>query len=125
MNDISAAQVKALRERTGVGLMECKKALTDAKGAFTLPNLTKTKHILTPTKDGFQFYPPSITVDLSKGDVSNVAFVGSASINERMYIPIFRSPHSASSAGAAYAVTDASFELACDDGGCTLVGPLE
>ena len=30
--DITAAQVKALRERTGAGMMECKRALVEAKG---------------------------------------------------------------------------------------------
>jgi elongation factor Ts len=32
MPDITAAQVKELRERTGAGMMECKKALVEAKG---------------------------------------------------------------------------------------------
>jgi elongation factor Ts len=32
MTQISAAQVKELRERTGAGMMECKKALTEAQG---------------------------------------------------------------------------------------------
>ncbi len=32
MADISAAAVKALREKTGAGMMECKKALTEANG---------------------------------------------------------------------------------------------
>jgi elongation factor Ts len=32
MAEISAAAVKALRDRTGAGMMECKKALTDAAG---------------------------------------------------------------------------------------------
>src|SRR5688572_31620721 len=32
MADISAALVKELRERTGAGFMDCKKALTDADG---------------------------------------------------------------------------------------------
>jgi elongation factor Ts len=31
---ISAAQVKELREKTGAGMMECKKALTDANGDY-------------------------------------------------------------------------------------------
>jgi elongation factor Ts len=30
--DITAAEVKALRERTGAGMMECKRALVEAKG---------------------------------------------------------------------------------------------
>jgi len=32
--DISATQVKELREQTGAGMMDCKKALTEAKGDF-------------------------------------------------------------------------------------------
>ena len=32
MAAISASQVKELRERTGLGMMECKKALTEADG---------------------------------------------------------------------------------------------
>lgn len=32
MADITAAQIKALREKTGAGMMECKKALTEASG---------------------------------------------------------------------------------------------
>jgi elongation factor Ts len=32
MTDISAKDVKALRDRTGAGMMDCKKALTDADG---------------------------------------------------------------------------------------------
>ena len=30
--DITAADVKALREKTGAGMMECKKALTECNG---------------------------------------------------------------------------------------------
>jgi elongation factor Ts len=32
MSEVSAADVKALRERTGAGMMDCKKALTEAGG---------------------------------------------------------------------------------------------
>src|SRR5437764_13737067 len=32
MADITAAQIKALREKTGAGMMECKKALIEAEG---------------------------------------------------------------------------------------------
>ena len=32
MAEITAAQVKELRERTGAGMMECKKALVEANG---------------------------------------------------------------------------------------------
>ena len=34
MADISAADVKKLRELTGAGMMDCKKALTEADGDF-------------------------------------------------------------------------------------------
>ena len=33
MTEISAAMVKDLREKTGVGMMDCKKALAETKGA--------------------------------------------------------------------------------------------
>jgi elongation factor Ts len=33
---ITAAQVKELRERTGIGMMECKKALTETNGDMEL-----------------------------------------------------------------------------------------
>ena len=32
MADISASTVMELRQRTGLGMMECKKALTEAEG---------------------------------------------------------------------------------------------
>ena len=32
MAEITAAAIKALREKTGAGMMECKKALTEANG---------------------------------------------------------------------------------------------
>ena len=34
MSEISAADVKNLREQTGAGMMDCKKALTEANGDF-------------------------------------------------------------------------------------------
>ena len=34
MAEITAAQVKELRERTGAGMMECKKALVEANGVI-------------------------------------------------------------------------------------------
>ena len=36
MANVSAAMVKELRERTGLGMMECKKALTAADGDIEL-----------------------------------------------------------------------------------------
>ena len=36
MNNISASQVKELREKTGLGLMDCKKALEEANGDLDL-----------------------------------------------------------------------------------------
>ncbi len=44
MSEISASKVKELRERTGAGMMECKKALTEASGDLDLAieNLRKS-----------------------------------------------------------------------------------
>lgn len=41
MSQISASLVKELRERTGLGMMECKKALTETDG-----DLTKAEDLL-------------------------------------------------------------------------------
>ena len=34
MSDITPAQIKALRDATGAGMMDCKRALQDADGDF-------------------------------------------------------------------------------------------
>jgi uncharacterized protein YkwD len=99
-------------------------ALTDADGGFTLANLSRGTHTLTPTKSGFQFYPPTLTVDLSAGDVSSVSFVGSSSIHEQLYLPQMLGRASGSAASAGLTAEDASFELVCDEEGCSLLGPL-
>ena len=54
MADISAAQVKALRERTGLGMMECKKALVEAAGDMELAidNLRKSSGLKAAKKAG-------------------------------------------------------------------------
>jgi len=44
MADITAALVKQLRERTGVGMMECKKALTESKGDIDEAVVVLRKH---------------------------------------------------------------------------------
>ena len=45
MAAISAALVKELRERTGLGMMECKKALVDAEGDIAV----SYTHLTLPT----------------------------------------------------------------------------
>jgi len=44
MAEITAALVKDLRERTGAGMMECKKALVEAKGDLTEAEVVLRKH---------------------------------------------------------------------------------
>src|SRR5664279_782370 len=44
MAEITAALVKALRERTGAGMMECKKALVEAKGDIGEAEVVLRKH---------------------------------------------------------------------------------
>lgn len=52
MANISAAQVKELRERTGLGMMECKKALTETDGDIELAieNLRKNSGLKAAKK---------------------------------------------------------------------------
>ena len=51
---ISASQVKELRERTGLGMMECKKALTEAAGDIeaAITNLRKSSGLKAAKKAG-------------------------------------------------------------------------
>ncbi|MFG6668349.1 translation elongation factor Ts [Halomonas sp. HNIBRBA4712] len=54
MAAISASQVKELRERTGLGMMECKKALTEADGNIdvAIENLRKSSGLKAAKKAG-------------------------------------------------------------------------
>ncbi|MFC0268800.1 translation elongation factor Ts [Kushneria aurantia] len=54
MAAISASQVKELRERTGLGMMECKKALTEADGNIdtAIDNLRKNAGLKSAKKAG-------------------------------------------------------------------------
>lgn len=54
MAAISASQVKELRERTGLGMMECKKALTEAGGDIdvAIDNLRKSSGLKAAKKAG-------------------------------------------------------------------------
>ena len=54
MSNISASQVKELREKTGLGLMDCKKALEESQGDLELAieELRKTSGIKASKKSG-------------------------------------------------------------------------
>ncbi|MWJ27350.1 elongation factor Ts [Halomonas sp. ZH2S] len=54
MAAISASQVKELRERTGLGMMECKKALTETEGDIdvAIENLRKSSGLKAAKKAG-------------------------------------------------------------------------
>ena len=54
MSNISASQVKELREKTGLGLMDCKKALEDAEGNLdkAIEELRKTSGVKASKKSG-------------------------------------------------------------------------
>ena len=54
MTTISASQVKELREKTGLGLMDCKKALEEANGDLDLAieELRKTSGLKASNKSG-------------------------------------------------------------------------
>ena len=105
--------------------------MTDCAGNFSLPNLSRGIHTLTPTKEGYQFYPPHVTVDLLKGSVSGVSFTGSTSVYNKVFLPsLHAGRYTASSSGVQHSssemtVTEHSFRLDCGDDGCSLVGPLE
>ncbi len=47
MADVTAAMVKELREKTGAGMMDCKKALAESAGDFALAEEWLRKHGIT------------------------------------------------------------------------------
>lgn len=105
---------------------------SDADGNFVIRNLPPGIHMLTPVREGYQFYPPSLTVDLRQGNVSGVEFVASSSPHYTLRLPLLRLP-AAGMAATGMAATgtqpntlqriDASFELECGAQGCRLLGP--
>ena len=56
MAEITAGAVKELRERTGLGMMECKKALTEANGDMDLAieNMRKAGSMKAAKKAGVE-----------------------------------------------------------------------
>ena len=54
MSDISASLVKELREKTGIGIMDCKRALVETKGDITLAieGLRKSSGVKASKKAG-------------------------------------------------------------------------
>lgn len=49
---------------------------TDATGYFQLSGLSARKYILTPSKEGYSFVPPSVEVDLTVDDPKPITFTG-------------------------------------------------
>jgi hypothetical protein len=45
-------------------------------GEFTLEGLSPGIHTLTPSKEGYAFSPPSIEVDLSADDLTDIEIMG-------------------------------------------------
>jgi elongation factor Ts len=78
--EISAADVKRLREKTGAGMMECKKALTDSEGDFDrAEKLLKEKGLAAVEKrSGRATNEGKVFVEIS-GDGSQAALVELAS----------------------------------------------
>ena len=105
--------------------------MSDRNGAYSLVNLSRGIHTLTPSREGYQFYPPRITVDLSKGDATGFSFVGSTSTIERIYIPAVQAGRSSAAAisnqqaASGLSTTEFTFNLECDDSGCSLIGPVD
>lgn len=71
MADITAAMVKELRERTGAGMMDCKKALTEANGDIELAieNMRKSGQAKAAKKAG-RIAAEGIIIAKSAGSVA-------------------------------------------------------
>ena len=71
MSAISASQVKELREKTGLGLMDCKKALEGANGDMELAieELRKTSGVKASKKSGRSAADGLIAIETSAQDI--------------------------------------------------------
>ena len=71
MSTISASQVKELREKTGLGLMDCKKALQEANGDIDLAieELRKTSGIKASKKSGRSAADGLIAIDIQDKNI--------------------------------------------------------
>ena len=69
--------------------------ITDQDGDFSLVGLSPGNHLLTPSKEGYQFHPSSLNVDLSGGDVGQIPFIGTptltaATLPYSLHLPLIR-----------------------------------
>ncbi len=89
-NRVESAKTAAGDPLPGVAITDevGHRTMTDRDGSFSLTGLSAGKHLLTPSKDGYQFYPPVVEVDLRNGNVANVSFVGTTSTHYNIYLPV-------------------------------------
>lgn len=92
-DSIAGAQTTAGAALPGVAISDeaGHYTMTNQDGSFALKGLSAGKHVLTPSKEGYQFYPPSIQVDLSAGNATDISFVGTTSIHQQTYLPVVMS----------------------------------
>ena len=91
MSAISASQVKELREKTGLGLMDCKKALEGANGDMELAieELRKTSGVKASKKSGRSAADGLIGIESKAQDIFMIEVnceteIGRASCRERV-----------------------------------------
>ena len=78
MANITAKDVAALRERTGVGMMDCKKALVEAEGDFEKAIvLLREKGLATQAKKAGRVAAEGLVVSMVDGNVGVVVEVNS------------------------------------------------
>jgi len=74
----TAADVKNLREKTGVGMMDCKRALTDAEGDFDRAiDILRERGLAAATKKAGRITAEGVVLAYQEGDVSVLLEVNS------------------------------------------------
>ena len=74
----TAADVKNLREKTGVGMMDCKRALTDAEGDFERAiDILRERGLAAATKKAGRITAEGVVLAYQEGDVSVLVEVNS------------------------------------------------
>ena len=74
----TAADVKSLREKTGVGMMDCKRALTDAEGDLERAiDILRERGLAAATKKAGRITAEGIVLAYQQGDISVLVEVNS------------------------------------------------
>lgn len=95
LNDVDGAGIAGVTISLTLNNANISTVSTDSNGAFSLVNLADSTYVVTPSKSGYTFEPPHVSVTVSGVDVVVQTFVGTStggnngdSGNASVYLPL-------------------------------------